>query len=293
MSATCAAIDIGSNTVQMLLAQISDGRFISRRNYLATTRLGHGGDKLLSADAIAETAAIVADFVSQAREALRLRIIATSAVRDAQNSAELQSAITALAPQAPAMEILSGEAEARLSFLGARVSIDAPPDQPVIDMGGSSTEVIYELGGRLRAVSVDMGAVRAMSHGWDRQEIKERLSGGIRRLNNAAGAVGVGGTITAAAGVLRGLPEYDRAAIEGMALSYADLDKLLHDLLPLTVPQRCAFSPLLTKRGEIMEQGLYIWLSLMEILQTQTITVCGGGILDGAVAEIAGVKGCN
>jgi len=290
-----AAIDIGSNTVQMLIAGAENGCLTDRCNYLCTTRLGEGTTGRLASSAVAETAAIVSDYLDElaARGVGRVRILATSAVRDALNSGELLSAIAAAAPDAPKVEILNGEQEARLSFLGARVSVQAPRHWPVADQGGSSTELIYDMEGRLETISVNMGAVRAKVNGWSREEIKRRLARVLRRLNDADTVVGVGGSITTAAGLLAGLTVYRREAIEGMELTYRDLDKLRDDLLPLTLAERCAASPLLSNRGEIMEQGLDIWLSLLEILELRTIKVCGGGILDGAVAEMIGVKPCS
>jgi len=290
-----AAIDIGSNTVQMLTAAAADGSLADRRNYLRTTRLGSGTDGRLASSAIAETAAIVGEYLDElaARGVKQVRILATSAVRDALNSGELLSAIAVAAPGAPKVEILNGDQEARLSFLGARVSVEAPRHWPVADQGGSSTELIYDLTGRIETVSVNVGAVRAKANGWSREEIKKRLSRVVRRLTDADTIVGVGGSITTAAGLLAGLAEYRREAIEGAELDYGGLDKLREELLPLTLPERCAYSPLLSSRGEIMEQGLDIWLSLLEILELRKIKVCGGGILDGAVAEMIGVKLCN
>ncbi len=290
-----AAIDIGSNTVQMLTARAQGDNLCQRRNYLATTGLGAGNQGRLLSSAIAETAAIVGEYMDELAVlgVQQVRILATSAVRDALNSGELLAAIASAAPRAPRLEIINGEQEARLSYLGARVSLQVPAAWPVADVGGSSTELVYDLGDTVKAVSANVGALRAKVNGWSRAEIKRRLALSLQRLNDAATLVGVGGTITTAAGLQLGLRAYQREAIEGAVLAYGDLVKLRQELLPLSLPERCARSPLLHKRGHIMEQGLDIWLSLLEILDIQTVKVCGGGILDGAIAEMIGVKLCN
>ena len=283
-----AAIDIGSNTVQMLICDAENGLLRDRRNYIATTRLGGGApDGMLAHDAIERTAATVARFMRDVDEArARCRIVATSAVRDAANADELRESIRRAAPTAPELEIISGRREAAMSYLGARCSIDFPAGWPVVDVGGSSTELIYELDGEVRGVSADVGCVRAAKHGWGREEIKTRLSEVLRPLAESDGCVGVAGTITTAAGWKLGLDEYRREAIEGVTLSRAEIEDMLDRLLALPKEERRTLSPLLESRGEIMAEGLWICLSALEIVGVDKLTVCGGGIPDGAVAEM-------
>lgn len=284
-------MDIGSNTVQLLLAEAEAGRLSGRENYIQTTRLGaEDAPGLLSAAAIDFTATAVAEYLrlAQGRGAERVRIVATSAVRDARNSGQLLAAIRAAAPESPPVEIVSGQQEAALSLAGARASLAFPAAWPVIDIGGSSSELIYGCeSGPPHAVSADVGAVRATVNGWPRPEIYRRLAAVFRPLHPAEAAVGVGGTITAAAGLTRGLTVYDRSAIEGLSLERPALADLLAALEPLTVEQRCAFSPLLAKRGEIIVAGLHLWLSALEILELPRVLVTGGGLLDGALAQLA------
>lgn len=284
-----AAIDIGSNTAQMLICRVEKGLLRDRRNYIATTRLGGGAaDGLLSPEAIARTAQVVARFmvdVDQARA--RCRMVATSAVRDAANADELRCAIAHAAPTAPELEIISGGHEAAMSYLGARCSIAFPAAWPVIDVGGSSTELIYEINGQVQGVSANVGCVRAAKHQWQRAEIKARLSQTLRPLAKSSGCVGVAGTITTAAGWKLGLPEYRREAIEGVTLSRAELEDMAARLAALPPSMRHELSPLLAERGEIMLEGVWIWLSALEIIGVDSLTVCGGGIPDGAVAEMA------
>lgn len=283
-----AAIDIGSNTVQMLICDVENGLLRDRRNYIATTRLGGGAsDGRLSAAAMERTAAAVARFMAEVDQArARCRMVATSAVRDAANGDELRRAIRLAAPTAPELEIISGRREAAMSYLGARCSISFPPNWPVVDIGGSSTELIYETEGQVRGVSADVGCVRAMKHGWGRAEIKARLGRVLRPLAQSSGCVGVAGTVTTAAGWKLGLPEYHREAIEGLTLSAAEMEAMLEKLLALPRERRRELSPLLEERGEIMAEGLWICLAALEIVGVDKLTVCGGGIPDGAVAEM-------
>lgn len=283
-----AAIDIGSNTVQMLICGAENGLLCDRRNYIATTRLGGGApDGMLARDAIERTAAVVARFMEEVKHAnARCRIVATSAVRDAANADELRRAIREAAPEAPALEIISGRREAAMSYLGARSSIAFPAGWPVVDVGGSSTELIYEVSGEIRGVSADVGCVRAAKHGWGREEISARLAAVLRPLAVSSGCVGVAGTVTTAAGWKLGLREYRREAIEGVTLSRAEMEEMVGRLLALPRGRRKELSLLLEDRGEIMAEGLWICLSALDIVGVDALTVCGGGIPDGAVAEM-------
>jgi exopolyphosphatase / guanosine-5'-triphosphate,3'-diphosphate pyrophosphatase len=283
-----AAIDIGSNTVQLILAKVSCGRVVSRSNQIRTTRLGETDcDGQLTPAAIAATAAAVKEFVrlSAAAGANRVRLIATAAVREAANRQDLLDALGKGCEQP--LEILSGGAEARLSYRGAKSLLDFPYGTPVLDVGGASTELIYELApGKIKAVSAPVGAVRARKAGWDAAAIREELAARLTALQPSEMAVGIGGTITTAAGIAAGCREYDRAAMEGVILSRQALQSLLDKLLPLSVAERCSFSPLLARRGEIMVEGLQIWLALADILDWKKIMVCSGGILDGAIFDM-------
>ena len=283
-------IDIGSNTVQMLTALVGPNRLWQCNNQLRTTRLGAGDNRhCLLPDAIQNTAEAVAAFLVQMQQdkAVRTRIVATSAVRDAENQEELFSAIRKLAPSAPPVEVLSGQEEARTSFLGARASLPDMPNWPVVDLGGSSMELISEENGNLCSISGDIGAVRAHVHGWTRARIEEKVRMLYTKKGPVDGLIGVGGTVTTAAGVLAGLSVYDRSAISGMLLTDRQLENVLEHLLPMTLPERCAYSPLLEQRGEIIVEGLEILLALLTHLNVHQIMVCGGGILDGVLWQMA------
>lgn len=287
-----AAIDIGSNTVQFQLALIEAGQALRRESDVRSTRLGAGGEPgRLSRTAIDFTVQAAAEYTARAIGAgARLRILATSAVREAANSDDLRQALRQAAPLAPEIEIVSGEREARLSWLGARSALAFPETWPVADIGGASSELIRCAAGGLRALSVDLGAVRAVRQGWGREEIRRRVRAGFGeqdKLPADAAVVGVGGCITTAAGIDRGLARYDRAAVEGNLLMASVLERQAEILLPLSRERRCRLSPLLETRGQIMLEGLYIWLALLELLGCDRVMVSGGGLPDGAIWEMA------
>ncbi|MCL1874577.1 MAG: hypothetical protein FWF85_10765, partial [Clostridiales bacterium] len=98
--------------------------------------------------------------------------------------------------------------------------------------------------------------------------------------------IGLGGTITTAAGILLGQSSYDREAVDGQVLSYAALEDLEQDLSVLSPQERCRYSPLLAKRGGIMAEGLQIILAIMDTISAQELQVSASGILDGIIYEL-------
>lgn len=285
-----AAIDIGSNTVQLMLAQVENSQIIAHTTHIITTRLGAVlKDNRLTEQAVTATAAALKQFIAMAESAhaKRIRIIATSAVRDAANQEQLLKALAEITPIP--IEILSGEEEAMMSFRGAAINLDFPPGTLVIDVGGSSTELIYQADrDKFCWQSINVGAVRMQQNNWSQAELQQiinRARSGLAPLK-ADFAVGIGGTITTIAGMIQGLESFQRDAIEGIFISKEQLQALLQELEPLSIEQRRAYSPLLSQRGEIIVEGIIIWITLLNILKLKKFLVCGGGILDGAIADM-------
>jgi len=142
----CAAIDIGSNTTRVLVAELIDGQLKKVMEQRAYTRISKAVDDsgAIGPDKIEEVGELVATQVRLARElgAVEIRAVATAAVREASNGPEVAAAISAAA--GVEVEILSGEEEGRLAFIGATKSLGHPVEGPigVVDIGGGSTEVI-------------------------------------------------------------------------------------------------------------------------------------------------------
>ncbi|HET7122404.1 MAG TPA: hypothetical protein VFI17_14275 [Solirubrobacterales bacterium] len=142
----CAAIDIGSNTTRVLVAEPGDGQLRKVMEQRAYTRIGKAIDKdgAISGEKIDEVSEVVATQVRLAREsgAEEIRAVATAAVRDASNSEEVAEAVGAAA--GVPVEVLSEEEEGRLSFIGATKTLGHPVEGRigVVDVGGGSTEII-------------------------------------------------------------------------------------------------------------------------------------------------------
>ncbi|MDR2711557.1 MAG: hypothetical protein LBB91_00395 [Clostridiales bacterium] len=278
-----AAVDIGSNTVQMIIAGREAGKIRPIKRFYATTRLGQGMSKgILLKENIEATIQALQDIKSylELYKPARIRLAATSAVREASNC---QYFLTRAADATGLIiEVLNSQEEALLSYLGATKKQNT--DHLVLDVGGGSSELIWQEEGRLQTISLPLGAVRAAAAGWKQREIAEQIND-LPHLARRQ-LIGLGGTITTAAGILLGQSSYDREAVDGQVLSCAALEDLEQDLSVLSPQERCRYSPLLAKRGEIMAEGLQIILAIMDTISAQELQVSASGILDGIIYEL-------
>jgi len=283
-----AAIDIGSNTVQMLAGEILPKAVIPKLHFLATTRLGEGSqNSLLKEDRIAQTVDVLCQIKILLDESgiSEVRLVGTSAIRDAVNKEILLKAVEAACGWR--IDILEGKEEARLSYIGATslINIEEEAISPlVIDIGGGSTEIIWQNeDGALAASSANLGALRAKLADWDESRIKSLLFNELILPCQRRPIIGVGGTVTTSAALIYGIDTYSREAVHGKKLDYDKILSLHKKLAALTDKDRCAYSPLLAQRGEIIVNGLEILLAILEILDADSLLASDAGILDGVL----------
>lgn len=280
-----AAVDIGSNTVRLLIGSVQNGRVQVCRQMLVTTRLGDtevGGR--LSAVGRAKTieamrlfaAEMAACGVSEAPV-----VAATSAVREAVDGEDFRREVSR--ELAWRLLILSGDQEAACSFSGAASLCDGRA--VVIDVGGGSTEMITRRAdGSVCGRSVKVGAVRVFNGEVPADELYERLSGLLGVLpEERAGLqyVSVGGTITLLAALLAGVREYTREAVHGRVVTLQQLQQLHRELAPLAPAERLAKYPLMAGREDIILAGIEIYLTLAELTGASEFMASDAGLLDG------------
>ena len=278
-----AAIDIGSNTIQLLAGEVRDGVVMPAVRRLVTTRLGGNlKEGLLDSASVENTVRALLEMrlLLDGMGITEVRAVATSAVRDARNSESLLRRVKSVCGWD--IEVLSGEREAFFSYTGAIGAAENVSGMMVLDIGGGSTEVIYPLGGELRFISANVGAVRAQAAGWSEARIMNELAKSIAPVT-VSRAVGVGGTVTTTAALLSGVTEYSRQAVQGKIISYRQVFDLKEHLSRLSVEERRNYSPLLKDRGMVMAEGLTILISLMNILGLTEVTASDSGILDGVL----------
>ncbi|MDB6018044.1 MAG: Ppx/GppA phosphatase [Pedosphaera sp.] len=310
-----AVIDIGTNSVKLLVADVS-GRVVQPVVEVSEqTRLGNGFYEAnrLQAQAIAATAKAVADFATQARNtgATEPRIIATSAARDALNTAELTGAIE----QASGLkvEVISGEQEADWAFQG----VTSDPDlasQPLLllDVGGGSTEFILGQGEHKHfRHSFQLGTVRLMekfphsdpptpqelaaNRQWVadflEKEVRPKLGPALRREKKLDSErrpvqlIGTGGTTTILARMEAQLDTFDRERIEATRLRLAQVRTHVERLWSLPLAERTNIIGLPKKRRDVILPGVVIYEGVMQAFEFNELRISTRGLRFAALMD--------
>lgn len=317
MSSRVAAVDCGTNSIRLLIADVADGRLRDVHREMRIVTLGEGVDATgeFAPAALARTEAALTDYVETmlAHDVTKVRMVATSAARDAGNRDEF-FAMTArqlgrVMPGAVA-EVITGTEEAALSFRGAVGELD-PATGPfvVVDLGGGSTEVV--LGGSGASVadvvasfSANIGCVRLTERCLQtdpptadevaaaRAVVREKLDEALRvvPIEGARTWVGVAGTFTTVAALALGLPEYDSEVIHLSRIGIPDVVKVCDELIAMPRAQRAELGPMHPGRVPVIGGGSVVVEELArEFGQRAGITelvVSEHDILDGIALSV-------
>ncbi len=310
MTRRVAAVDCGTNSLRLLLADIDPGRAgltdVVRR--MEIVRLGQGVDQTgrLAPEALARTMAVLreyADIIARSG-AQAVRMVATSATRDADNAAEFVRLVKEVLGVAP--EVLTGDEEAVLSFTGATAELAAGPDPGpflVADIGGGSTEfVLGPAGGPPEhAISVNIGCVRMTErhlHGDPPagQEVGAAVADIDAALDTVAAAVpardartliGLAGSVTTVAAIAMRLPAYDAARIHHARVAAADVHAVTRGLLAQTRAERAALGVMHPGRADVIGGGALVLDRLMQRFGFTEVLVSEHDILDGMAWSLA------
>ena len=300
---TVASIDCGTNSTRLLVSR--DGADLHREAVI--TRLGAGVDRAGALDgaAIERTLDVLRAYrtVMDRHDVERVRVAATSACRDASNRDVLFDAAEAIVGARP--ELLGGEDEARLSYVGATAELDAAQGPfLVVDIGGGSTEVAF---GRLRkepdvAVSLDVGCVR-LTERWISadppapedlhaaisvtQQHFEDVARDHPEVRDFRTAIGLAGTISTAAAVEIGLAEYDRSRIHHFVLTRAAAEDVFRTLATESAADRIHNPGLQPERNDVIVGGLCVLVAFMRYFEVDQLVVSESDILDGLARSIA------
>jgi exopolyphosphatase / guanosine-5'-triphosphate,3'-diphosphate pyrophosphatase len=291
-----AAVDIGTNTVRLLVVESGPPSVeVVRAHRVVGLGEGVDGTGVLGEAAMERTIQGLADLVASAGHVARFDAVATSATRDAANRDEFLDRAAEVLGVRP--RVISGEEEARLSFLGATGGGGRDP-RVVVDVGGGSTEVVF---GRLvpeYARSVELGSVRLTERALpDRPASPAMVEGalawaahrlgGVDLPEDGVPAIGVAGTFTTLAAIDAGLPTHDRAVVHGWALEVGRVEGMVGALAPLTVAETAAIPALEPARAPVILAGAIKVLAVMRHLDLATIEVRETDLLDTLVAELA------
>ncbi|MGH9184987.1 MAG: exopolyphosphatase [Acidimicrobiales bacterium] len=298
-----AAIDCGTNSVRLLIGA-TDGdnqRFATVERLMRITRLGQGVDAhgSLAPEAISRTVDVLREYrtVMDGFGVELLRMAATSAARDAANREAFFDAAEAVVGTRP--ELLSGDEEGRLSFLGATADLDvALGPFLVVDIGGGSTEFTVGAAECEGVVSVEVGCVRLTEQYLDSdppkpEELsacltvtKEYLEDVARELPAALDArtfVGLAGTVTTVAAVEQGLPAYDRDAIHHFVLTKDAVEDVFRTLATEARADRIHNPGLEEARADVIVGGCCVLVAVMRFFGFETCLVSEADILDGLI----------
>jgi exopolyphosphatase/guanosine-5'-triphosphate,3'-diphosphate pyrophosphatase len=304
-----AVIDVGTNSVKLLVADVRGGVVTPVHEESSQTRLGRGlyQTQRLQPEPIARTAEAVRKFAALARErnAATLRVIATSAAREALNRNELVSAIARAAGLN--VEIISGEQEADWAFRG--VATDAAlARRPLLllDVGGGSTQLILGRNGVKHFVgSFPLGAVRLMEQfppgdppstvqfkkcrDWLEQflrgEIRPQLEPALKQESGPLCLVGTGGTATILARMELKLDRYDRERIERTVLRLSRVSAWRRQLWKLPLEKRREIPGLPKNRADVILTGVLIYETMMREFGFEQLRVSTRGLRFAVVSE--------
>jgi len=299
-----ASLDIGTNSTRVLVARPVDGKLdiVDRRNTITRLGQGVGANGRLADEAVERTLACLRDYraILDEHGVERLRVAATSASRDAANRDELFDAVEEVVGVRP--ELLSGDDEGRMSFLGATGDLD-PARGPflIVDIGGGSTEFILGTDHVEGVISVDVGCVRLTEKFLDHDPpLPEELTACIsfadaylddvvREIPGSAEArtlVGLAGTITTVAAVEIGLATYDRDAIHHFVLTRDAAEDVFRTLATESRADRIHNPGLEEARADVIVGGCCVLVALFRRLGFDEMIVSEADILDGLALSL-------
>ena len=294
-----AVIDVGSNSVRLLLAEGIDATGVLGERVVTVTGLRRGADDdgRVTDSALARLDACLVDYAARIVSfgATGVVPVGTAAVREAPNVADIAQIVRHRL--ATDLIVIPGEREAALAFAGARLVLDDPSTPcRVVDIGGGSTEVVQGDGaGPAHAVSLRLGVNRQgeahVRHDPPRADEVVAIREEARRMVADAAAafpgdgplVGVAGTVTQVAAILLG--RYDPMAIHGMSMTRADVDDVLARVAGVTSAARTSIPGLHADRVNVIVPGAAILSGVLEGLGADELTVSERDILDGITMD--------
>ena len=314
--ARVAGIDCGTNSIRLLVADVDDAGTLSEIDRrMEIVRLGQGVDRTgrIAPEALERTLAAVREYAAICTElgAERIRFVATSASRDAENRADFVDGVRAAIGVEP--EVVEGEEEARLSFRGATSVLAGRYPGPflVVDIGGGSTELVLGTTSVVAATSMDVGSVRLTErHLHDDPPTPEQVAAASRDvvaaldaaarvvpLGRAATLVGLAGSVTSVTAHALDLDAYDRRAIDGSLLPVNTVLRSCRELLTMSRTKRARLPFLHPGRVDVIGAGALIWSDVISRVRAEVgaagcrlrhVVTSEHDLLDGIALSAAG-----
>ncbi len=294
-----AAIDCGTNSIRLLIADVSGGRLTDIVRTLEVVRLGQGVDRTGRFDdaALDRTLDATRRYAALCREhgVQKVRFVATSATRDAANRLVFIDAVRDIIGVEP--EVLAGTEEAALSFLGATSVLPPGVGRLVVDLGGGSTELVLGEGDSVDSYSMDVGCVRMTERNVtadpptasDRESIVRDVTAALDEASDTVDlarvreVIGVAGTITTVTAHALRLDRYDPESINGCRLTLPTLLAACDDLASMSRDERAALPYMHPGRVDVIAAGAIVWHTV--ITRTAEAMASAGATLDSAVTS--------
>ncbi len=297
-----AGIDCGTNSIRLLVADVADGTLVDLDRRMEVVRLGQGVDRTgrLAPEALSRTFAATRRYaqICAGLGVERIRFVATSASRDAENRDEFVDGVRSILGVEP--EVVAGEEEASLSFRGATSVLAGRHPAPflVVDIGGGSTELVLGDASPVAMISMDVGCVRLTERHLHadpptagqseaaRADVRAALDAAARvvPLGRTATLVGVAGSVTTVTAHALGLPAYQPERIHGSALPAGDVLSAAEDLLGRTRDQRAVLPFMHPGRVDVIGAGALVWAEVVTRVRAE-VEASGGRLGDVVTSE--------
>ena len=296
-----ATVDIGTNSMRLLIADYEDNKIINRKKYVEVTRIGKGVDEkgMISKDAINLNSEVLERFINLAKSknCEKICVIGTSALRDSKNSEEFVK--KAYEKTGINVDIISGEMEANLGFLGIKSILDEKKYTLTIDIGGGATEFILgnnhgDLG---CSKSENIGVVR-LTERFLKDDIPTDIQ--IIEMNKYIEAVtsdtiqvlktydigkviGIGGTATSISAIIQQMEIYCSDKVHNSKIYYDEIVDIYKNLKSMTIQEKKMIVGLQPKRADVIFTGVCIMKKIMSMLDIEYITVSEYDNLEGMI----------
>ena len=296
-----ATVDIGTNSMRLLIADYENNKIFNRKKYVEVTRIGKGVDEkgMISGEAINLNSSVLEKFISLAKSKRceKIRIIGTSALRDSKNSDEFIK--KAYEKTGVNIEIISGEMEANLGFLGIKSILDEKKYTLTIDIGGGSTEFI--LGNRdgelVFSKSENIGVVRLTERFLkldipsdieiiEMDKYIETVIGDtidVLKRYDIGKFIGIGGTATSISSMIQKMEIYCSDKIHNSKIYYDELLEIYKNLKKMTLEEKKMIVGLQAKRADVIFTGVCIMKKIMSMLDIEYVTVSEYDNLEGMI----------
>ena len=296
-----ATVDIGTNSMRLLIADYEDNKIINRKKYVEVTRIGKGVDEkgMISKDAINLNSEVLERFINLAKSknCEKICVIGTSALRDSKNSEEFVKKV--YEKTGINVEIISGEMEANLGFLGIKSILDEKKYTLTIDIGGGSTEFILgnNHGDLVFSKSENIGVVR-LTERFLKDDIPTDIQ--IIEMNKYIEAVtsdtiqvlktydigkviGIGGTATSISAIIQQMEIYCSDKVHNSKIYYDEIVDIYKNLKSMTIQEKKMIVGLQPKRADVIFTGVCIMKKIMSMLDIEYITVSEYDNLEGMI----------